>query len=546
MIGDAIWIPCYGLKLYTKERRKYYMSKAKKSAIILMIITLISKITGFFRDIILAQSFGASIITDAYITALNIPVVLFTGISASLGTTYIPMFFKLKEEKGQDEVNKFTSNVFNIIIILSLITIILGSMFAPYIVKVFAMGFKGEELEITTKFSKILMPSIIFIATNGLVSSYLLANGRFYISGLVTIPFNIICILAIIIGSLTNSYIMVWITLFAYIVQLLFQIPFLVKSGYRHSLNIDLKDENIKSIIYLIIPVFLGSYVNQINSVINRTLASTLDTGSITALNYANKLNIFAVGILVISISTVMYPMLSKFASQNKINLFKSSLIRCINVVIIVMVPVMIGMIIFSTPMVSFLFEGGSFDSKDTYLTSTALIFYSIGIVAFGVRDILSRGFYSLQDTKTPVKNAMVAVGFDIIFSILLIKRMGIGGLALSSSISAIVGAVLLMMSLRRKVGRLGIKSSIITFLKSLIASIAMGFIVKYLYDFIFIIGQNFVYKEKALILIGLVVCSFIGVIIYLTLSVLLNITEVKEIINQIKNRFLYIIKRAR
>ena len=159
------------------------MSKAKKSAVILMIITLISKVTGFLRDIILAKSFGASIITDAYITALNIPVVLFTGISASLGTTYIPMFFKIKTEKGQDEVNKFTSNILNIVIILSILTIIIGSIFTPYIVKIFAMGFKGEELEITTRFSKILIISIIFIATNGLVSSYLLANGRFYISG---------------------------------------------------------------------------------------------------------------------------------------------------------------------------------------------------------------------------------------------------------------------------------------------------------------------------------------------------------------------------
>ncbi|MDO7206341.1 lipid II flippase MurJ [Paraclostridium bifermentans] len=222
----------------------------------------------------------------------------------------------MKEEQGQEGVNKFTSNVLNIVVILGLITVFLGSIFTPYIVKLFAMGFKGEELRITVEYSKILMPSIVFIAANGLVSSYLLANGRFYISGVLSIPFNIICILAIIIGGMTNSYIMVWITLFAYIAQLLFQIPFLKKCGYKHSLIVDVKDENVKSIIYLILPVFLGSYVDQINSVINRTLASCLDTGSITALNYANKLNIFAVGVLVISISTIMYPVLSKFASQ--------------------------------------------------------------------------------------------------------------------------------------------------------------------------------------------------------------------------------------
>lgn len=520
------------------------MSKAKKSAVVLMLITFISKITGFFRDIILAQHFGASIITDAYITALNIPVVLFTGISASLGTTYIPMFFKIKEEQGQEGVNKFTSNVLNIVMILSLITIILGSIFTPYIVKIFAMGFKGEELRITTEFSKILMPSILFIAVNGLVSSYLLANGKFYISGLVSIPFNIICILAIIVGSFTNSYTMVWITLFAYMAQLLFQIPFLKKSGYKHSLGVDIKDENVKNIIYLIIPVFLGSYVDQINNVINRTLASTLDTGSITALNYANKLNVFAIGILVISISTIMYPMLSKFASQNNMKAFKSSLIRCINIVVIIMLPIMVGMMIFATPIVKLLFEGGSFTNRDTQLTSTALLFYSLGMVSFGIRDMLSRGFYSLQDTKTPVKNAVAAVCVDIVFSIILVKEMGIGGLALSTSISVTFGAILLMIALRRKVGRLGIKSSVITFIKATIASIIMGIAAKELYNAVFIIGENFIDEKKHLILMALVIATFIGALIYLGLSILFNIKEVKDVIKQLKLKIVQLVKK--
>ncbi|OSB11850.1 murein biosynthesis integral membrane protein MurJ [Paraclostridium bifermentans] len=520
------------------------MSKTKKSAVILMIITLISKVTGFFRDIILAKNFGASIITDAYITALNIPVVLFTGISSSLGTTYIPMFFKIKEEQGQEGVNKFTSNVLNIVVILGLITVFLGSIFTPYIVKLFAMGFKGEELRITVEYSKILMPSIVFIAANGLVSSYLLANGRFYISGVLSIPFNIICILAIIIGGMTNSYTMVWITLFAYIAQLLFQIPFLKKCGYKHSLIVDVKDENVKSIIYLILPVFLGSYVDQINSVINRTLASCLDTGSITALNYANKLNIFAVGVLVISISTIMYPVLSKFASQKNMRAFKSSLGRCIDIVMIVMIPIMVGMIIFSKPIVQLLFEGGSFTSRDTQLTSKALLCYSLGMVSFGIRDIVSRGFYSLQDTKTPVKNAMVAVAIDIVFSILLVRVMGIGGLALSTSIATTVGALLLIISLRRKVGKLGIKSSLITGLKSIVASIIMGIICKELYTLIMFLGGNFTHETKKLVLIGLVVSSSVGAIVYLILSLLFNIKEVRDIVSQVKMKYIQILKK--
>ena len=129
---------------------------------------------------------------------------------------------------------------------------------------------------------------MVFIAINGLVSSYLVASGNVYISGAITIPFNILVIISIIFAATRNSYIMVYGTLIAYIAQLLFQLPLLIKKGYKHKFKIDLKDENIRQILFLVVPVFLGSYINQVNAVVNRTLASTLDSGSITALNYAN------------------------------------------------------------------------------------------------------------------------------------------------------------------------------------------------------------------------------------------------------------------
>ena len=289
--------------------------KTKTTALVLMLIILTSKITGFFRDIVLAQTFGAGEITDAYLTALNIPVVLFDGISAALGTTFIPIYFKIKSSKGQEEVNKFTSNILNIVIIISLIFVLLGVIFALYIVKIFAVGFKGDVFDLTVNYSKILIFSMVFIAINGLVSSYLVASGNVYISGAITIPFNIFVIIAIIFASVTESYVMVYGTLIAYIAQLLFQLPLLIKKGYKHRLTVNLRDENIRQILFLVIPVFIGSYINQINAVVNRTLASTLDSGSITALNYANKLNMFAVGVIAVAISTIMYPILSKLAS---------------------------------------------------------------------------------------------------------------------------------------------------------------------------------------------------------------------------------------
>lgn len=509
-------------------------SKAKIATIVLMFIILTSKITGFFRDIVLAQTFGAGQISDAYLTALNIPIVLFDGISAALGTTFIPIYFKIKSSKDQDEVNKFTSNILNIVIIISFLFILLGIIFAPYIVKIFAVGFKGEVFNLTVSYSKILIFSMIFIATNGLVSSYLVASGNVYISGAITIPFNILVIVSIILAAKTNSYIMVYGTLIAYIAQLLFQIPLLIKKGYKHKITINLKDENIRNILILVVPVFLGSYINQINAVVNRTLASTLDSGSITALNYANKLNMFAVGVIAVSISTIMYPRLSKLSSENNSLLFKINLSKAINMIVIIMLPIMVIMTSFSTEIVKILFESGSFNSHDTYLTSTALYFYSIGILAYGLKELLAKSFYSLQDTKTPVKNATISVIINIILSIILVRIIGIGGLALSSSISAMVTAILLLVSLRKKVGKLGFSYILITFIKVCIASIVMFIIMKFTYNSIFNNGNEFILESKKFIAIRCFLSVILGSITYLALVLSLNVREVKDIFNTV------------
>ena len=517
--------------------------KTKTTALVLMLIILTSKITGFFRDIVLAQTFGAGEITDAYLTALNIPVVLFDGISAALGTTFIPIYFKIKSSKGQEEVNKFTSNILNIVILISLVFVLLGVIFAPYIVKIFAVGFKGDVFDLTVNYSKILIFSMVFIAINGLVSSYLVASGNVYISGAITIPFNIFVIIAIIFASVTESYVMVYGTLIAYIAQLLFQLPLLIKKGYKHRLTVNLRDENIRQILFLVIPVFIGSYINQINAVVNRTLASTLDSGSITALNYANKLNMFAVGVIAVAISTIMYPILSKLASEGNKKLFKINISKSINMKVIIMLPIMVVMTTFSTEIVKVLFEEGSFNSHDTYLTSTALFFYSIGILAYGLKELLAKSFYSLQDTKTPVRNATISVVINIVFSIILVNIMGIGGLALASSISATVTTMLLLISLRKKIGKIGFSYILKTFIKGAIASIVMYIIMRIAYNYIFIYGSRFALESRKFIAFNCFISVILGMSTYLIVVFALKVKEVKEISDAIlfklKNYFI-------
>jgi putative peptidoglycan lipid II flippase len=494
-----------------------------------MVITLISKVLGFVREIILASNFGASHVTDAYLTALNIPVVIFAGVSASLATTYIPMFYSVKEKEGKSGVYKFTDNVYSIVVLCSLILIAIGFAFTPYIVKLFAVGFNGNILDLTVDFSKILMPAMLFLAINSIQSAYLQANNKFYISAASTIPFNIICIIAIIIGANSNAYTMVYITLFAYIAQMIFQFIFVKNDGYKYKLHINLGDKNIHKLLYLVIPVFIGSYVDQINTMINRSLASTIEVGAITALNYASKLNVFATGIIVMSLSTVLYPILSRLSSENNMEMFKRYVTKSVNLVVVFMIPITFMTMVLATPIVKVLFEKGSFNSHDTYLTSIALFYYSIGMVAYGVRDVLSRTFYSLQDTKTPVKNAAISVLFNIVLSLILVKVMGIGGLALSTSIAGIIAALLLGLSLRKKIGKLGMKNTIKNFIKVQIASFIMGIFMNLFLSKGYLLGLN---------LIVLCIASvIIGTLIYILMAFILNINEIKDMIKSIKEK---------
>ena len=168
-------------------------------------------------------------------------------------------------------------------------------------------------------------------------------------------------------------------------------------------------------------PVFVGVAVNQVNGLVDKTLASTLVEGSISALNYANKLNEFVMGIFIVSITSVIYPLLSKLSAANNKEEFNNSIVKSINYVILLVIPISIGAMVLSTPIVKLLFERGAFDLRATQMTSSALFCYSIGIIGFGLRDILSRVFYSIQDTKTPMINGAIAMALNIVLNLILI-----------------------------------------------------------------------------------------------------------------------------
>lgn len=509
----------------------------KKTALIIMVITILSKFLGFARELTLSYFYGATGTSDAFLVSITIPGVIFGFIGTGLATSYIPIYSSIKNYEGVIQANRFTNNLLNLILLLCSFVLIIGMLFTDSIVKLFAYGFEGYTLELAVSFTRISLFGVLFTGLTYIFTSYLQVHKKFIVPALIGLPLNFIFIIFIIISSMTNPILLSLGIILALASQLFLLLPFAYKEGYRYSFILDSKDALLRKIIQLSLPVILGASVNQINTLVDRTLASQLAVGGISALNYANRLNGFVQGIFVLSIATVMYPLISTMAAEGNIGGLKKTLMEAMNSINILVIPATIGAIIFAEPIVSLLFGRGAFDYNAVSMTSSALFFYSLGMIGFGLREVLSRAFYSLQDTRTPMINGVIAVSLNIILNIILSKYLGIGGLALATSISAIFCILLLFISLRKKIGQIGIKNILISIGKMLFASMIMALIARLTYNGLFNhIGNN----------LSLVVAIGIGAIVYFIAIYIFRIEEVDIIKGKLQRELIKITQHSK
>ncbi len=509
------------------------MSKVAKTTVMIMALTILSKVLGLIREQVFAAFYGAGIYADAYITAMKIPTILFTAVGAAISTSLIPIYSQVSQKGGEKKANDFINNLINIVSILSICIVILGMIFTEPLVKAFAIGFEGEKLDITIRFTRIILWAVLFIGLNNILKAFLQLKDNFKVPELMGIPYNLIIIASIIISMKTNTYVLIVGSLIALMSQALFQLPSAYKKGFRYNIRVDLKDENVKHLIILILPVLIGVGVEQVNTLIDGTLASTFGDGVVSAFNYANRLYGFVSAIFVTSILSVVYPLMSKaLASDNKDG-FKVSLKKTINSIVIFLIPISVGTMVLAYPIVEVLFQRGKFTPEDTIITGNILIVYIIGIIAWSLRNVMSRAFYSLHDTKTPMMNGLISIGFNIVLNLILSKYMGYIGLAIASTISAYIGLTIFYFTLKRKVGSFGGKSIFITCTKSIIAAIIMGIVTKFAY------GKLAYILDESLLgqITSLGASISIGVLIYGVLVIIFKIEEINYFMDMAKTK---------
>lgn len=528
----------------------YETKTVAKSAMTIMIFTLLSKLLGFLREVLIASKFGSGIETDAYFVANTACNFIIGVIGYSLTITLIPIISNMSGErlhttkithnssnslKCNTNINNYMNSIVNITILFSLAISITTWFISPILIKLLAKGFEGEQFILAVKLTKIGVPIIILTACNSIFSGFLQGNQKFNINAAIGIPSNVIFIIFLIFFSQSFGIEGLMVaSVIAMLTQLLLQLYSAYKIKYSYKMKIKSKDEYVKNTFYMIIPVILGSMVNKINTVVDKTLASELVNGSISSLNYSNIINSLILNIFVIGITTVIYPILSKEFMKKNIKSIKIILKKSINIILIVIIPTTIGIMILSKPLIILFYERGAFDSNATKMTSLALVFYSIGLVGISIRNILDKTFYSFKDTKTPMINGILTVVVNIILNLALVRFMAHLGLALATSIAEIFGAMLLIISLRKKIGSFSIKFYSKFLMKLGLSASIMGVIVYFTYNSLDYMNYNFIFR-----LITLLIIILIGAIIYIFLCYILRIEEVKVFFKYIKRRCL-------
>jgi len=381
-----------------------------------------------------------------------------------------------------------------------------------------------------------MMLSLLFINIQSVITGVLQSHKKFFAPGAMAFASNVVYI----------AYLLIFATKFgvegfavatvvAFFVQLAINLPQYKRLGYKYKPILDFKDSSLKRLFILMIPVIISTSVVQLNLFVGRFFASQLYSGAITTLDFANKINTLGYEVIAIAIAMVIYPSLASFAVRKEMDEYRKMFMKAFNFLVMLLIPLAIGMSILSLPLVNVIFRRGAFTDSDAFLTAQTLFFYTPAMVAYGVRDILNKAFYSMKDTRTPMINSFIGILINIILDFVLVKYMAVAGLALATTISLLITTIVLIVKLNNKYITVNFKSLGIVVIKIIVASSIMGIFV-YLINFIIIRSLG---NSMTANLISLS-CSFIiGIIVYFITIIILDIEELsmlKSIFNKKKS----------
>lgn len=511
-----------------------------RATLVVMATLFISRILGFVRETIVAGVYGATYQTDAFYAAFAIPDMMYDLlIAGALSAGFMPVFTGYLAKDDEEGAWKAANTFISVAIIFILVFNVFGMIFAKYLVPLVAAGVVNDpkKYELTVQLTRVMLPAVTFTVIAGLLKGILNSYKRFSTSALGPVVYNIGIILgAALLGRKFGIYGMAVGVIVGAILNVLVQTPDFLRVGGKFTLKIDLKNPGYKRMLSLMGPSIIGLAFVRLNLLLNQNIASLLDDGSITALRYAQRIMMLPVGIFSASISTTIFPTMTSLIAKKEYDEFKNTFSLGLRTLTFITVPCSVGLIALNVPIVRLLFKHGAFTEANLQLTAFALAFYCIGIIGQSIVPIIIRGFYSIQDTKTPVKIGFIVTVFNLILNLFFVNfsHLAIGGIAFSTSLTSVLEMILLYKMLGKRIRGLRTRELMTSGAKSTLASIIMG-VVAFLSSKG--IEELIGYSSKKTQIIGVGVPIVIAVIVYVVAAYILKMPELKTVMDMAKRK---------
>lgn len=550
------------------DRRKKLSKLQKKSltsaAVIVMSSVVVSRITGFIREMLIPTRFGVSEIGDMYNIAFLVPDLMYSlliggAVSAALIPVLSGYLGRNEEEEGWRSVNTFI----NVIFIATVFACLAGIVFAPQLIQLVSSGYnwsiKPSQMELVVKLTRTLFPSVAFLMLAGLCNGVLNSYNRFAAAAFGPSVYNLLSAASIYFLSnsdIDDNYgvqrVVVGVMLSA-LAYFLFQMLFALKNFRNYRPVILLKHAGFRKLFSLAIPSMLSSSVTQINSIISARFATFFDEGSVTALRMADRTWQMPLGIIAQGMGVAILPTLSAEYARGEISEYKSTLMKGLKTVLLLSVPSAAGILVLNKPVVRTIFKFSvNVSEADISATGTILAYFTIALIFQSMTTILNRCFYAINDTKTPLYLGTGTIIVNVITSLAFLNYtdMGVAGMALAYSLSGTVNAMALLIILDKKAKGINLSDFLHFIIKILLCSVIMGIILLFADN---IIGKNInIYSidlsDKLLQLLSLIVEIGIGGLVYFLATILFKVEEAinvyRTVVNRIRNVNVFIAKR--
>lgn len=499
---------------------KMMWEKVRSNTAAVMLVIIGAKLLGMARDIVLANYFGTSAVSDAYFIAISVPATLFFIIGNAISTAHLPMYNKVKQERGVEAADRYSSNLTCAALAVCTVLILVLVICPRFVVRVFAAGFDEETVTLAAQLVQSSAVGLYFMVLVSVWSGYLQTRKNFMIPASVSVPRNIVIVLSIVAAAKTTNLLILGVgILAAYGAECLLLVPFIVRSGYRFKPRFERTNSDLQETLYLVLPMILSIGVGRINKIIDKSIASTITEGGISALTYAATLNGAVQEVLVTGVIAILFANCSALVAAGEFRKVKEQLSRTMQALVTLLIPASVGVMILAEPIVAVIMHRGTFDQASLQMTAAALRCYTVGLVFLALRDTLVKMSYAYRDTKTTMITSTTSIGINIALNLILSRFFGLNGLAAATSIAACSECVMLYIMFNKKHLRLDTKRLLADVFRTVVSAGVMA------------VGVYGVYhgcsSRDVSMGLSLVISILSGVLIYGCVFVVLNLKKV-------------------